>query len=250
MKKLIIPVILVLLLGCKENETFKINESEIDMNVIRQKSDEFAPFQLTTDLTVLTAKEREMLPLLFEAAGVMESIFWKEAYGDKEELFQGLTQPDLIKLLSINYGPWERLGDNRPFVPGFAGKPAGAGFYPEDMTKEEFESWDNELKAGLYSLIVRDKEGGLKVLPYHEAFRVEVEKAAALLRQAAILAEDPGLRRYLDARAEALLTDDYFDSDLAWMDMKTNTIDFIIGPIETYEDRCSDTKQLTRLSSW
>ena len=237
MKKLIIPVILVLLLGCKENETFKINESEIDMNVIRQKSDEFAPFQLTTDLTVLTAKEREMLPLLFEAAGVMESIFWKEAYGDKEELFQGLTQPDLIKLLSINYGPWERLGDNRPFVPGFAGKPAGAGFYPEDMTKEEFESWDNELKAGLYSLIVRDKEGDLKVLPYHEAFREEVEKAAALLRQAAILAEDPGLRRYLDARAEALLTDDYFDSDLAWMDMKTNTIDFIIGPIETYEDR-------------
>lgn len=74
-------------------------------------------------------------------------------------------------------------------------------------------------------------------MPYHEAFREEVEKAAALLRQAAILAEDPGLRRYLDARAEALLTDDYFDSDLAWMDMKTNTIDFIIGPIETYEDR-------------
>ncbi len=237
MKKLTFLLILFVLFSCKEDKTFKINESDIDMKLIKQKSDEFAPFTLTTDLNRLSLREREMLPLLFEAAQLMDYIYWKEAYGDKQGLFEGLTHPDLIRLLEINYGPWERLGGNEPFVAGFGAKPAGAGFYPAGITKEEFNAWKEPQKSGLYSIIVREPSSSLKVVPYHEAFREETEKAASLMRQAALLAEDPGLQRYLDARAEALLTDEYFESDMAWMDMKTNTIDFIIGPIETYEDQ-------------
>lgn len=237
MQKVVILLLIVALGGCKKDNGTLIKESELDMEKITQKAEEFATFRLTTSLTGLTEKEKAMLPKLFEAAGLMDAIFWKEAWGNKEELMRGVTHPDLIKLLNINYGPWERLGDNQSFVPGIGTKPAGAGFYPADMSKEEFEAWEDPLKNSLYTVIQRSEDGSLKAVPYHEAFSEEITRAAALLREAAALAEDPGLQRYLDARAEALLTDDYFESDMAWMEMKENTIDFVIGPIETYEDQ-------------
>lgn len=237
MQKVVILLLIIALGGCKKDNGTLIKESELDMEKITQKAEEFATFRLTTSLTGLTEKEKAMLPKLFEAAGLMDAIFWKEAWGNKEELMRGVTHPDLIKLLNINYGPWERLGDNQSFVPGIGTKPAGAGFYPADMSKEEFEAWEDPLKNSLYTVIQRSEDGSLKAVPYHEAFSEEITRAAALLREAAALAEDPGLQRYLDARAEALLTDDYFESDMAWMEMKENTIDFVIGPIETYEDQ-------------
>lgn len=237
MQKVVILLLIVALGGCQKDNGTLIKESEVDMEKITQKAEEFATFRLTTSLTGLTEKEKAMLPKLFEAAGLMDAIFWKEAWGNKEELMRGVTHPDLIKLLNINYGPWERLGDNQSFVPAIGAKPAGAGFYPADMSKEEFEAWEDPLKNSLYTVIQRSEDGSLKAVPYHEAFSEEITRAAALLREAAALAEDPGLQRYLDARAEALLTDDYFESDMAWMEMKENTIDFVIGPIETYEDQ-------------
>ncbi len=236
MKKFTLLLLVMVVFSCKQNNHGNINESNLDMELIKSKSDEFASFRLTTDISVLTEKEKQMLPILFEAAGLMDDIYWKQAFGDKSRLLSGLKNPGLVKLININYGPWERLNNNEPFLPGIGPKPEGAGFYPADMTKEEFEAWEEPQKAGLYSMVVRNGEGRLTLVPYHEAFREETEKAAGLLQQAALLAEDPGLRRYLEARANALLTDDYFDSDMAWMDMKTNTIDFIAGPIETYED--------------
>ncbi len=104
------------------------------------------------------------------------------------------------------------------------------------MTPAEFDELDDPLKSSLYTLLTRDTEGSLKVVPYHEAYAEQVQRAAELLKQAAELADDPGFKKYLELRAEALLTDDYYPSDMAWMDMKENDIDFVVGPIENYED--------------
>ncbi|WP_238480258.1 dipeptidyl-peptidase 3 family protein [Mangrovibacterium lignilyticum] len=204
---------------------------------IETKADAFIPVKLTTDLSVLTEKEKQMLPLLFKAADIMDELFWKEAYGDKNEIFSKATSEAMTKFLKINYGPWERLNDNKPFMEGVGAKPAGAQYYPKDMTKEEFEAWDEPTKASLYTMVKRDSLGQLQAVPYHVAFKSQVEQASAYLKQAAELAEDPGLKNYLELRAEALLTDDYYPSDVAWMDMKDNTIDFVVGPIENYEDQ-------------
>jgi len=140
-------------------------------------------------------------------------------------------------LVQINYGPWDRLADNDPFLSGVQPKPEGANFYPADMTKEEFQKANLKDKKSQYTLLRRDSTGKLITVPYHVQFKPQVEKAAALLRQAANLAQDAGLKNYLTLRAEALLTDNYQPSDLAWMDMKTNTLDFVVGPIEVYEDK-------------
>jgi hypothetical protein len=202
----------------------------------------YAEVTLTADLSGLSEKERKMVPLLVDACQAMDEIFWLEAYGDRSALLAGITDPALRRFAEINYGPWDRLADNRPFLAGVGAKPEGAGFYPADMTKEEFEkaaaaSPDSLALRGLYTVVRRDPQKGLVAVPYHEAFAAQVERAVARLHEAAALAEDAGLRRYLELRARALLADDYRASDMAWMDMKTNGVDCVIGPIETYEDK-------------
>lgn len=203
----------------------------------RELADQYAEFTLTSDLSKLSEKQKKMIPILMEASDIMEEIYWKNAYGNKEELFKGVTDPYLSKYLSINYGPWDRLNNNTPFIKGVKAKPLGANFYPVDMTKEEFEALNDENKNGWYSIIRRDKAGKLEVIPYHVAYPEETRKAADLLEEASKLAEDSGFRAYLMLRSTALLTDDYLASDLAWMDMKENLLDIVIGPIETYEDK-------------
>lgn len=233
MKKLLLILTAGLMLGsCKEN-TGKAKDTG---SPYKPLADQYAEFTLTTDTGRLTDREKQMIPLLIRASQVMEDIFWQNAYGDKKALMDTLTDPYLVKYLSINYGPWDRLDGNTPFMPGVKAKPLGANFYPQDMTAEEFEALDDARKTDWYSIIRRDENGRLKVIPYHEAYPAETRKAAELLQQAATLADDPGLKHYLQLRAEALLTDDYLASDLAWMDMKDNTLDIVIGPIETYED--------------
>ena len=236
-KVFVIIMMAAFVFGCTSTSK---NESETETEVkseMQKKVEEYAPFKLTTDLSVLTEKEKQMLPFLFEAANIMDEIFWMEAFGDKDKLFTGDLDKYTRTFLEINYGPWERLKNNEPFLPGYGEKPAGANFYPEDMTKEEFEAWNEETKTSQYTLIRRGEEGNLKSVPYHIAFEDKVKKAAELLKQAAELAEEPGLKNYLEKRAEALLTDEYYESDVAWMEMKDNTIDFIVGPIENYEDQ-------------
>ncbi|MBN2213786.1 MAG: Zn-dependent hydrolase [Bacteroidales bacterium] len=224
---------IIVFYSCKTGSKVKDETS----NDIIMKLNDFAAFELTTDMNKLNDKEKEMIPVLIEAAKIMEEIFWMEAYGDKEVLLSKLTDENLKKYVMINYGPWERLNDNKPFIEGVGEKPLGANFYPADMTKEEFEAFEAPDKASLYTLIRRDEGGALKTVPYHVAFGDKVRQASDLIKQASGFAEDPGLQKYLKLRAEALLTDEYYESDLAWMDMKTNKIDFVVGPIETYEDR-------------
>lgn len=207
---------------------------DLDMEV---KLAEFAEFELTSNLDHLTVDERAILPILFEAASIMENIFWKQAIGNKEDFLNRIKDEKARMFAQIHYGPWDRMNNNEPFLTNIGLKPEGANFYPDDMTKEEFENFTDPDKTSQYTLIRRDEDGNLKVMWYHEAYRVQIEKAVDLLRKAAEISENDGFKNYLNLRAEALLTDDYKASDMAWMDMKNSNIDFIVGPIENYEDQ-------------
>jgi hypothetical protein len=220
----------IILAGCNSGEK-KLTE-EMKENLAK-----FKEVTLTTDLSWLSSQEREILSILIDAADIMDDIFWKEAYGDKEELFARINNEYAEAYAKIHYGPWDRLNDNAPFIPGFGAKLPAAKFYPEDMTVEEFELWDNPDKTSLYTLVTRDSEGKLYAVPYSVAFREQHSKASDLMLKAAGLAEDAGLKKYLSMRADALLTNQYQPSDFAWMEMKQSNIDFIAGPIENYEDR-------------
>jgi hypothetical protein len=225
-----------LLIACQpekqETTTAEIANADVEARV-----NEYVEFTLSTDLTTLTENQKKMIPILMEVAEIMDGIFWKEAYGDKNELMAKLESEAEKKYVNINYGPWDRLRADEPFIDDVGPKPAGAQFYPHDMTKEEFEAWNNPDKADLYSFVRRNENNELYLIPYHEIFADEVKKASDLLIEAAALAENEGLKNYLILRAEALLTDDYQPSDMAWMDMKTNTIEMVVGPIEVYEDK-------------
>jgi len=202
--------------------------------------DKYAEVTLAPDLSQLTDNQRRMIPLLIEAADYMNGLFWRQAYpGRRDSLLNSIRDADTRRFAQINYGPWDRLAGDEPFVPGVGAKPAGANFYPPDMTVEEFEAAaaEDEALRDLYTLVRRHEDGALYAVPYHEAFPDPLELAAGKLREAAALADDPGLGRYLELRAEALLTDEFRESDIAWLDMRDNVIDVVIGPIETYEDQ-------------
>ncbi|HSU15299.1 dipeptidyl-peptidase 3 family protein [Longimicrobium sp.] len=209
---------------------------------IGQRLARYRTVRLTTDLSQLSANERRMIPLLIDAAKEMDAIFWMQTYGNRDELMGRITDPRMRQYVDLNYGPWDRLENDAPFVPGVAAKYEGSNYYPAGMTKAEF---DAEVAKGgaradslksLYTLVRRNQSGRLYAVPFHVAFAPNLQRAADKLRQAAALADDPGLKRYLTLRADALLSDDFQASDLAWMDMKNNTLDIVIGPIETYED--------------
>jgi len=208
----------------------------VSEEVVKSRLAIYAPFELSADLSHLSDKEKKIVSILFDVADIMEEIYWHEAIGNKEFYFDRISDKTTKKFSKINYGPWDRLNNNTSFIAEIGDKPKGANFYPADMTKEEFEAFDDPNKTSLYTLIRRDEEGSLKSVWYHEAFSNKVHKAADLLKKAADLAKDEGLKKYLTLRAEALVTDDYQPSDFAWLEMKTSNIDFVVGPIENYED--------------
>jgi hypothetical protein len=199
----------------------------------------YAEVELTTDLAVLSAKEREMLGLFIDAAAEMDGIFWQQTFpGDRASLEAATAgDPTVSRYVALNYGPWDRLAGDAPFVPGYGDKPKGANFYPVDMSKAEFDAADLPGKASEYTLLRRDAVGKLVTVPYSVQYREPLGRAAAALNRAAALAEDAGLARYLALRAQALATDDFRASEIAWLDMKSNRLDFVVGPIETYDDQ-------------
>jgi hypothetical protein len=199
--------------------------------------DKYATVRLEADLSGLSFLQRQTLPLLINASKVMDELFWQQAYGDKDGLLASIADPDLRRFTEINYGPWDRLDGDAPFIVGAGPKPLGARFYPEDMTREEFEAADLPEKRSWYTLLRRNLDGELVTIPYHQAYAQQLATAARLLAEAADLTDEPGFRRYLSLRARALITDDYRPSDMAWLDMKDNSLDLVIGPIEQYEDQ-------------
>lgn len=205
------------------------------------KTDKYVEVELKSEMK-FNKQEKKLLSKLFDAAKLMEEIYWIQTYGDKEKFMNSIKDEDTKKFAAINFGPWDRLDNNKPFIDGVGEKPKGANFYPKDMTKEEFDAWDNDKKKDLYTMIRRDNEGKLIAIPYHEFFKERTEKAAKLLKEASELAEDEGFKKYLSLRSKALLTDEYRESDMAWLDMTTNKFDFVVGPIENYEDALYNAK--------
>jgi hypothetical protein len=204
---------------------------------------QYTPVRLNANLEKLSEADRRMLPLLIDAAREMDTVFWQQTYAHRDSLLRTISDSALRRYVEVNYGPWDRLDGDKPFVPGVGPRSPGAEFYPADMTREEFEAAaarspeTGTALRSLYTMVRRDSAGGLMAVPYHEVFPEPTRRAAARLREASALARDPKLRRYLQLRARALETDDYRASDIAWMEMKDNPIDVVIGPIETYDDR-------------
>lgn len=205
-------------------------------SLMKEKISEYVMVRLKTNTEILTVNEKKMIPLLIEAAKIIDGLYWQQVIGEKKPFMDSISNRYERRFADINYGPWDRLDNNKPFVKGYEKKPAGVNFYPKNMTKAEFEKWPNKDKTNPYTIVQRKSDKTLSILWYHEAFKPELERAAGYLNKAALLAEDSGLKKYLQLRAKALLTDDYFESDMAWMDMKSNTLDFVVGPIESYED--------------
>lgn len=221
----------------KKNEMdkdFKKLEASID---IKAELAKYKTIDLTSDLSTLDANDKKLLSIFIDAAEIMDSIFWYEAYGDKNFLLKSADDEYLKKFLKINYGPWDRLNGNAAFINGIGEKPLGANYYPSDMTKEEFEKSNIADKESLYSFLRRDKAGKLVSVPYHIELKTLVDRASELLVEACKHTNDKELTKYLTTRSNALKTDEYFESDLAWMDMKNNRFDLVIGPIENYEDQ-------------
>jgi hypothetical protein len=227
--------------GCKKkSETLKPSKvDDMELTEIQKKLGKYVNVKLTADISSLTSKEKQMLPLLFEAAGIADELFWEQALGDKAgfmKYIDCINDEDLRKFSIINYGPWDRLDNNLSFIKFCGNKPGGANFYPLDMSKEEFNELKDSSKSSLYTVIRRDNDGKLKVVWYHNEYKEQISRISVLMKKAAELAEDPGLKKYLNSRADALLTDNYKQSDIDWLTMKTNSIDFVVGPIENYED--------------
>ena len=227
----LMAVSLLASVGCKSNKTTD------EPSEIQKKVDEYAEFTLKTDLSVLSDKEKQLLPVFVQIAEVMDELFWEQAFGlENRAALDTLTDPAMKAFAMLQYGAWDRLGEEKPFIPGVGEKPKGANFYPVDMTEEEFAALQDPEKESQYTIIRRDENGALKVIPYHEAYATQLARVDSLLGVAIDLAEDQGLKNYLIERRKAFQTDDYLASDLAWMDMKQSKLDFVVGPIENYED--------------
>ncbi len=228
----------IFLISCNNSATVNSSSGRKDSaeSYAAQHLAGYATVKLTTDLA-LTEKEKQMIPLLIEASKIMDTLYWNQCYGHRDSLLDAVQDEKTKEFIRINYGPWDKLNNDTPFVAGVGPKPLGANFYPADITKEEIEKSDLKEKHGQYSLIRRDSTGKLISIPYHIAYKEPLQRASSLLKQASDLAEDPGLKKYLRLRSQALLTDNFTTSDIAWLDMKNNGIDIIIGPIENYEDQ-------------
>ena len=227
MKKLRIALVLALaaaaLWSCKEGRTKaeRLLENYAEVTIP-------AP-----DLSGITDNGKEVLNLYRFAADEADAIYWKQVYGDKA-FFSALPEAER-EFAYVNYGPWNRI-DGEPFLEGFGPKPAGARFYPEDMTVEEFEAWDNPLKNSPYTLVERKADGSLDAVWYHEAYAEQIKKISDYLRAAADITIKPSVRAYLEKKAEAVLTDDYYESEKAWLEMTDSKMDLVLGPLETIDD--------------
>ncbi len=198
----------------------------------------YADYRLTADLAGLSDDQLQMLKVLIDASQIMDELFWRQSFGeDHEEWLSSIDDADARRFAELNYGPWDRLDDDKPFIKGFDAKPLGARFYPDDMSRDEFDAAYLPGKNGAYSLVRRNPAGELTLVPYHVEYATELAQVATMLRQAAKLAESSDFANYLKLRAAALISDEFQVSDRYWMDVKDNDIDVVIGPIETYEDR-------------
>ena len=186
------------------------------------------------DLSGITDNGKEVLNLYRFAADQADAIYWEQSFGPKST-FDNLQDPAEKAFVDVNYGPWNRI-DDQPFLEGYGPKPEGSRFYPEDMTDAEFEALADPAKYSPYTLIQRANDGSLKVVWYHDAYQAQVKKMADILRAAADITIKESVRNYLLKKAEALLSDNYYESEKAWLEMTDSKMDLVIGPNETIDD--------------
>ena len=168
----------------EQKKPIQAEQNNEELDAMKKNVQKYVTVKLTSDIAHLSANEKEMLKLLFNAAKLMDDIFWMQNYGDKQAFLSSISDPDAKKFAEINYGPWDEMDNLKPFIEGYGEKPAGSEFYPHDMTKEEFEKYNDPNKSGLYTIIRRNDKGELTTLWYHEAYKPQVEQAAELLRKA------------------------------------------------------------------
>jgi len=193
------------------------------------------------DLTGITDNGKEVLKLYRMAADEVDNIYWQQNYGEKDAFLDSLESPSQRLYAEINYGPWDRI-DGKSFVNGYGDKPAGARFYPSDMTAEEFDSWDDPAKNSPYTLARRAADGSLETVWYHDAYAGSISKIEEYLQRAADVTIKESVRNYLLKKIEGLKTDDYYESDKAWLEMNDSKMDLVIGPIEPVDDALYGTK--------
>ena len=215
---------------------------QTENSALKEKVESYAVVEVKSPLyDALSDNDKKIVDLFRQAGEIIDGLFWKQTFGDKAEM-DALKDEYAKAYAMINYGPWDQLDDNKPFVEGYGEKPLGCQYYPQDMTTEEFEAFDDPDKLSLYTVIRRDENGALKTVWYRDEYKAELDKICALLEEAAALTSNEGLRTYLTERVKAFRTDDYLASDMAWMDMKDCNMDLVIGPIENYDDHLYEAK--------
>jgi outer membrane murein-binding lipoprotein Lpp len=217
--------------------------ADADAERLARMRAQIAKIEMKPDVAFLSEEERNVVNLLIKAANVMSDIYRKQVSEEAAAMraaLAGAGDAARLELFDLHFGPWDSLDEDKPFY-GEMPRPEGAGFYPVDMTKQEFEAWiaahpaDKEAFLSGYTVIRRDEKGGLKAIPYSQYYREDLERAASYLRQAAALSSNPSLKKLLTLRADAFLNDDYFNSEIAWMDLD-GPIEVAIGPYEVYTD--------------
>ena len=209
---------------------------------LKEKVESYAVVEMNSPLyDALTDNDKKIVDLFRQAGEIMDGLFWKQTFGDKA-VIDALPEGYAKDYALINYGAWDHLDDNKPFLEGYGEKPLGCRYYPQDMTMEEWEAFDDPDKLSLYTVIRRDENGALKTVWYRDEYKAELDKVCALLEEAAALTTNEGMRKYLTERVKAFRTDDYLASDMAWMDMKDCNMDIVIGPIENYDDHLFEAK--------
>jgi len=223
-------------------------EKKSEITKFQKEIDKFVPVELEFDKTLINENQKQVLIHLIEAAKLMDEIFLRQVYSQnvslRDRLSKGTTELEKkeYELFDLYKGPFNRLDHDKPFVKGIEKKPLGANFYPEDMTKEEFNKLVTENSKSANSFentftVVKRNEDGLVAVPYSEEYKEFLVKAADHLNKAAALTKNASVKDYLEKRAKAFLSNDYYESDLAWMDMKDNLVEVVIGPYEVYEDQ-------------
>lgn len=251
MKYLLISLFTVslILISC-DKKTDQTSEGSTDeskgIEMIKKQIAKFTPTELKYDASILDERQKVVVEKLYRAAKVMDEIFLDQVYSKNYQIRDELKANDSeehklkLELFTIMFGPFDRLEHDKPFI-GTEEKPLGANYYPEDMTKEEFEQWikdhpdDEKAFTSEFTVIRRDGDK-LLAIPYSEFYKDQLTEAANFLKEAAEYADNPTLKKYLETRADAFLSNDYFESDMAWMDLKDHAIEVVIGPYEVYED--------------
>lgn len=238
-----VMTIILVAVGCnRKNTQTEQPKEEPKKSELQLKVEEFAFVDLNSPLVAqLPENEKQLIPIFIQIAEIMDHLFWKQTFGDKT-ILDTIQDSYAKEFVKINYGPWERLNNDNPFINGFNQKPLGCNYYPQDITKEEYEAFNDVNKSSLYTVIRRNEDNSLKTVWYRDEYKEELTKVCELLDKAIAIVENQGLKKYLIERKKAFQTDNYFNSDMAWMDMKDSKLDFVVGPIENYDDKLNEAK--------